>query len=146
MTTTLTKTQVLEGCINAFKDARSKVADALEMLWAVFETKAWEGSYNSWSEFLEDGLQIARSTGSQYLSIYDNYVKHGGLTVKQLREADMAKLYLAARTGGTPDEQYQRAITLSREELKSEASVKADGSEHECEPLIICKQCGRRMG
>ena len=133
---------ILTDCIEAFNQARGAIADALELLWSVNKQEAWKGSYNSFSEFCEDGLQISRSTGNQYVAIYQHYVAEGCITVKQLRNADMNKLYRAISLTGTPEQQYSKALTLSRSELRNE---KTEEDGHECTPVTVCSKCWKRM-
>ena len=122
---------LLNECLEAFANARGKIIDALESLWAVHENNAWEGRYNSFSEFCESGLKISRSTGSKYIKVYEHYIKNASLTIQQLRDADVECLYLALGTEGTPEKQYSNALTLSRAELKDEAVEGKFGSAHE---------------
>jgi len=115
------KDSLLQNCLKVFSEARGKIVDALESLWLVHENSAWEGEYDSFSDFCEQGLRISRSTGSKYIKVYKHYVVNASLTAKQLRNADVECLYLALATEGTPEKQFSRAPTLSRAELKDEA-------------------------
>ncbi len=135
---------VLDTCIQKFTQARTSIADAIQSLWEVKQTVAWKSRFTSWTEFCEDGLKINHSTASQYLSVYEHYIEKGKLTVNRLREADMAKLYKALQTKGTPEEQYSRALTLSRAELRDAANEEA-GHEHKPETITVCAVCGKRL-
>lgn len=121
-----------------------KIVDALESLWKVNEVNAWEGSYGSFSEFCEDGLKIDKGTGSKYLAVYGHYVASGSCTVQQLRKVDIGKLYAAMKTGGTPELQYSRALTLTRKELRQEVTDPNDECKHEHQGNV-CFDCHRRV-
>lgn len=138
----MTPSKTLVGeCIKAFTTARTAIADALALLWDVHSQESWRGEYENWTAFCEDGLKISHGTASQYVKVFDHYVKNGGLAANRLRQADLTKLYLATTTKGSPEEQYARAVTLSRAELR-EQRKEDDG--HECEYYEVCKHCGRR--
>lgn len=132
-------TTLLTDCIRAFTEARGKIADAMESLWKVHEAKAWEGEYESWTDFCEEGLKISHSTASQYVQIYDRYVNQGRLTVNQIRQVDPVKLYKALKLVGTPEQQYSTALTWRREDFKDD--LKENGHTHEF--FMYCKHCWR---
>ncbi len=136
---------VLERTIEMFRTARMAVADAIASLYEVYKTEAWEGRYGSWSEFCEDGLQISKSLGSQYVAVYEYYVEHGSLTVEQIREADIGKLYLALGTEGAPEEKLNIAKTLSRGELKEMISETKNPNCAHANTGVICFDCHKRI-
>lgn len=136
---------LIDKTIKAFADARGSVADAIESLYEVYKTEAWEGRYSSWSEFCEDGLQISKSLGSQYVAVYGYYIEESSLAVKLLREVDISKAYTALALPGTAIEKLDKARFLNRQELRAEASIKADGTEHECVRVCYCSICHRKM-
>lgn len=134
---------LVDNCIEAFTSARVAIADALQMLWEVHANGYWSSKYSSWTEFCEDGLKISHSTASQYVKVYDHYVAQGGLAANELRKADLTKLYLATSTAGSAKDQYSRALTLSRSDLRDQ---RKEDDGHECEAVTLCKHCGKRMG
>lgn len=136
---------LLDKTIKAFADARGSVADAIESLYEVYKTEAWEGRYSSWSEFCEDGLQISKSLGSQYVAVYGYYIEESSLAVKLLREVDISKAYTALALPGTAIEKLDKARFLNRQELRAEASIKENGEEHDHQPITICKICHARL-
>ncbi len=130
---------LLTECIAAFQDARGKIIDAIQTLYAVSDTEAWKDGYTSFSDFCESGLGISKSTGSQYLALYSRYAIEGGISLKQLRNVSPDKLYAAIKLNGTPEQQYSKALTLTRRELKEEHG---DDVPHDHAWIEYCSICG----
>jgi len=136
---------IVDKTIEMFRSARIAVADAIGALYEVYKSEAWEGRYSSWSEFCEDGLQISRSLGSQYVSVYEYYIGQGSLTVEQIREADIGKLYLAINTGGTPEEKLVIAKALTRSELRDLVAEEKNPNCLHPNTVVICTDCRKRL-
>lgn len=133
------KNELLKQCVAVFSNARQGVIEAIQLLYQVHESEAYKAEFETFSEFCEEALDISRSTGSQYIAVYKHYVVEGGLTVKQLRQTDTAKLYTAISLPGTPQKHFAAATTLSRDELKAEKRDVAPCTEHQW--IEICAKC-----
>lgn len=130
---------VVDQCIELFKSARGSVVEAMPLLHQIQKENLWESRYSSFGEFLDE-CGISRSQASRLLKVFEHYSG-----VSQLNSVDPERLYLALKLPGTPEEHFEKAKALSRNELKSEAAVHEDGSEHEHVPVTICKVCGVRL-
>lgn len=136
---------VVDRTIEMFRNARMAVADAIASLYEVYQTEAWQGRFGSWSEFCEDGLQISKSLGSQYISVYEYYIKNGGLTVERIREADIGKLYLALNADGRPEEKLAIAKTLTRGELRQLVAEEKNPNCTHANTAVFCLDCHHRL-
>lgn len=132
----------VDSCLYLFKEAKNRVAEGMPLLHRIFKEGLWASQYSSFGEFADD-LGISRSYASRLITVWEHYAIQGG--VSQLNEVDPDRLYLAMSLDGTSEEQLEKARLLTREELKSEKSMKGDGSEHSHEPITICKICGKRL-
>lgn len=132
-------TSIIEDCIDAFHEARGSVVKAMPLLYTIWEKDLWSEQYSSLGEFL-DVCGVSRSQASRLITVYARF-----RDVPQLETVDPERLYLAAKLDGTPEEQFAKAANLSRGELREQAIFEGTGSEHACEPIQICKTCGKRM-
>jgi len=132
---------LLQETRKAFADIRGSVVVAMQKLHEVYESKAWEGVASSWSEFVESDLGISQGFASKLLSVNKHYVLEGGYSHANIANIDVEKLYLAAKSGGTPAEQIEKAKTLNRSELRQE---REETKDHEHEYIEICKHCSMR--
>lgn len=140
--TQLTNIQILlQEAKTAFADIRGSIVIAMQKLHEVHESKAWEEQYSSFSEFVEEGLQISQGFASKLLSVHKHYLVEGGYSPENIAGIDYEKLYLAQKSGGKIDEQLAKAKTLSRSELRQE---RAETNDHEHEYIEICKHCSMR--
>jgi len=137
-------TIVLTDTANCFKMARRALLDGAHGLRDIQALKLWEGTYNSFGEYVEQECQISQSYASKLIKTYEHYIINGGVSHATLEGTDVEKLYLAISLTGTTHEQAVKAETLTRQEIKAELAVK-DGVEHECVPISICKTCSKRL-
>lgn len=131
---------VLEECRDLFLKARGSVVEAMPLLHKISSELLWSEKYSSFGEFCDD-CGISRSQASRLVATYQHYAIEGGL--EDLSKVDPDRLYLAAKLPGTPEEQYSKALALSRGELREEAALKPDGSEHEFQENLRCTVCGK---
>lgn len=131
----LTNIEVLEECIAQFKEARGSVVKAMPLLYQVWERELWSHKYTSLGEFLDE-CGISRSQASRLIAVYARFQG-----VSQLNSVDPEKLYLSLKLDGSPEEQFAKAATLSRAELKEQDVFEKTGKEHEFSP--ICRICHR---
>jgi hypothetical protein len=138
----LTPTGLLEEARTKFSNFRSSVVEAMAVLYDVHMGEAWKNVADSWGEYVESELQISQSFASKLLTTYKHYCIDANLSQEKIAGIDYEKLYLAAKTEGTPEEQVAKARTLTRRELKEE---KNDEAPHEHIPVSICKTCSIRL-
>ena len=116
-----------------------------EGLYKVHQEGSWQGRFSSWGEFVESpyGLNKSQGWASKHLTIHKHYSLKGGLSSEALEGIATESLYLAASTNGTPEQQVEKARTLSRRALKE--SREDDGHVHSGEIVSIHKCCGLRI-
>jgi hypothetical protein len=129
---------LLQETREAFDSLKSNVVDAMQKLYKVFESKAWESVASSWSEYVESDLGISQGFASKLLAVNKHYLLEGGYSPENIRGVDYERLYLAAKSGGTIEEQLAKAKTLTRSELKQERN---EIEPHEPEYVRFCKIC-----
>lgn len=142
MNTTLTAPQqLLQETKEAFANVRGSVVVAMQRLYKVHESDAWQGVCSSWSEYVESELGISQSFASKLLSVNKHYLVDGGLSPENISGIDYESLYLAKSIPGTIEEQTSMASTLTRKELK-ETKNDREPVPHEFERVCYCKVCG----
>lgn len=132
----LTSVEIVEECIAQFRNARGSVVMAMPLLYKISEENLWEARYSSLGEFLDE-CGISRSQASRLIAVYARFQG-----VSQLNSVDPEKLYLSLKLDGSPEEQFAKAATLSRAELKEQDVFEKTGKEHDCE--FYCKTCHRK--
>lgn len=132
-------TSLLDECIKSFQRVRGSMVEAMINLSAVFAAKEWESKYNSWGEFVEDGLQISESTASKMLKVNESYLLSGLVKPRELEGVDLEKLYLARSLEGSAKERIEKARVLTRDELKQE--TKDEVAPHAHQWIEICAVC-----
>lgn len=134
-----TITQTLEECVKQFRDARGSVVKAMPLLYEIWEKELWSVKYSSLSEFLDE-CGISRSQASRLITVYARFKD-----VPELESVDPERLYLAAKLDGTPQEQFEKARVLTRNEIRETLATKEDGSEHDHLPRLFCSVCWKPM-
>ena len=133
---------LLEQTREAFANVRGSIVYAMQKLYAIHETGEWkQREDDTWGGYVEQELGISQGFASKLLTVNKHYLL-GGIPAESLEGIDYEKLYLAAKTEGTPEEQVAKARTLTRRELKEE---KNDEEPHEHIPVSICKTCSLRL-
>lgn len=122
--------------LNAVRGSTIKIGENL------FNIKSQLPKEENWGSFLQETFDISESFASKLMTIHRVLVLEGGVSQDKLEGIDHEKLYLAARLEGTPEENIEKARTLTRRELKEE---KNDDSPHEHEAITICKHCSIRL-
>lgn len=135
---------ILEKAAKCFTSARRKLIEGAKYLHEVKEKELWKDDHESFSEYLQEKCQVSDSFASKLIQVYDHFCIQGGVAPKELENADTEKLYLALKLPGNPDKQLSQALTLSRQELKSEINDPDDTCKHE-EKITICAGCHRRI-
>lgn len=129
---------LLEQTKKAFADVRSSVIVAMQKLYQVKEEGAWESVASSWGEYVESELGISQGFSSKLLSVNKHYLLEANISPEKIENIDYECLYLAAKTEGTPEEQIEKARTLTRLELKQ---TKNDEAPHTPDFVEYCKTC-----
>ena len=133
-----------DQCIKLFREARKSLLEAAKLLWQVREEGAFKDKYETFTEYVEQGVGVSRGYASKLLTAYQFYCIEGGVSHEKLAKVDVEKLYQAISLTGTPDEKLSKALTLTRREIKEELG---DEDGHVCEPVTItwCKICNKRL-
>lgn len=131
-------TDLLLDTKDSFRDVREKIVHAMQNLFKVHESKIWESVASSWGEYVESELGISQGFASKLLSVNRHYLIEAGLYPEKLEGIDYEKLYLAAKTEGSVEEQLARAKTLTRAELKQEKNEK---DPHTPNFVELCTEC-----
>lgn len=138
---------ILKDCVDAFKRARSSLFEGVALLYQIKENSLWEGQFDSYTAFLEEGCDIDRGYGSRILAAYEHFVVKGGVDQGQLNNIDPNKLYLAIplieRDGAV--QATESARLLSRAEIKDEVREEKFGECTEHTPITICSICHHRL-
>lgn len=141
---TLTPTGILlQETKEAFANVRGSVVVAMQRLYKVHESDAWQGVCSSWSEYVESELGISQSFASKLLSVNNHYLVQGGLDPEIIAGIDYEKLNMVRSLPGTLDEHLSMARTLSRKEIRD-----SFGESIKCEhpkTYVICADCGTRI-
>ena len=140
-----THKDILEETPLLFSKARGQIMRGVRNLWEIRDKGLWAGSTSSFTEYVEDVCQLDKGQASRWLTSYEHYAIQGGVDFAQLGAVNPDRLYLARNLKGTPKQQMEKALQLSRSELKAQAVYEETGSEHECVPVTFCRICHRRM-
>lgn len=121
--------------------------DAVLAAQALYECKrqgVWSERYGTFGEFVET-LGLSQSGASKMISWFTHFAVEGGVSHAKLAEIDQEKLYLATALDGTPEEQVQKALLLSRGEIKAQRIFEKTGEECAHEEIHICRKCHQRL-
>lgn len=134
---------LLDQTKDAFSTMKSSVIWAMQLLYQLRESGEWEQISETWTDFVTDELGLSQGFASRLLTVNRHYLVEGGLSADSLENIDHERLYLAAQTDGTVEQQVEKARLLNRRELREE---KIDsGHIHEPETIEIYKCCGMRV-
>ncbi len=140
-----TTTNILETTGKCFSEGRLSLLAGIAGLIEIFDRELWrEGGYSNFGEYVEQVCQLHPSAASRYMKAYRHYSLEGGFSIAKLAPVDVEKLYLAIGTSGNAEEQFERASSLTRKELREELSVKENGDEHDCTFAEFCTTCWKR--
>lgn len=145
---------LLKNGADCFNAARKNLYAGAAILYEIEQTKAWEGSYSSFTEYVEQQCQLSKGFASKLLQSWKFYVVDRGVSHAKLEGVDAEKLYLSTKlpqetlTGiRSPDDMLLIAREWSREDLRAELSTH-DGKEcdhPEDKRVILCGCCGKRV-
>ena len=136
---------LLEKTEQAFHQARVSTIEAAGLLYECHETGEWRSGYDTWHEFLT-AIDLTPSGATRLLTIHLHYKIEGKISPAKMAQVGVEKLYLATSLTGTPKEQFIKAETLSKTEIKAQRVYEETGEEcaHE-ETYTICKNCHTRL-
>ena len=117
-------TGILERGAMFFTQARKNLLAGAAILHKISEEKLWEGTYSSFSEYLQEACQISDSLASKLIRVYTYFVLEGKVPQRKIEGVDLEKLYLAIHLPVPIAKQLASASTLSRSELKQELAEK----------------------
>lgn len=124
----MNKTNYVRETIDLCKQIETRFLELSARLYKIKENRLWEGSYESYNEFL-DVARISAGNASKLTSIYQYYVVDGGKDQKQLVGIGYSNLYeaipLIERDG--IDVAIVKADTLTRNEIQEEVRDERHG-------------------
>lgn len=113
------------------------------LVYQVYKNELWKGKFSSFAEYVESPEGLGKSQGYiNRLRQVEQFRIDSGFSPEQLQGIDHESVYLALKSGGTPEEIVQKAKTLTRAELRAE---REETKDHVHEAINICKTCGIRL-
>ncbi len=134
---------LLQETKDAFSKLKGSVVEAMQLLYKVRESGEWQSVSETWTDYVRDELDISQGFASRLISVNNHYLIEGGLSPENIEGIDHERLYIAAQTDGSVEEQLAKARTLTRRELKEERVE--GGHVHGTEIIQIYKCCGMRV-
>ena len=133
---------LLEKTEQLFHSARKTTIEAGMALKACIEEDAWKEKYETQGAFVES-LGLTTSGASKLLTVCSHYQL---VSPAKLAEVGVEKLYLATNLQGSPEEQFIKAESLTKTEIKAQRIYEDSGAECEhVETITICKHCNKRI-
>ena len=133
---------ILHKAADCFIGVRKQFIEGAKLLHKISTEKLWEGQHGSFGEYVEQECQLSQSYASKLVQLYQYYAIEGGVSHAKLAAVDPEKAYSAMKLKGNPERQLAPALTLSRQELRTEVADK--GEEHAHEYIEICVKCHKR--
>lgn len=131
---------VLDRSIQIARQINSAIEVLRPLVYEVYEKELWKGRFSSFGEYVESPEGLNRSQGyASKLRTTEQWRLDNSLSEQDLAGIDYECLYLAIKSGGTPEEILSKARTLNRIELKQE---RAEHDQHPFEENPDCKVCG----
>jgi hypothetical protein len=130
---------LLEKTEQLFHNARVSLIEAAAALYEVQKTEVWKHVSENWGEYVAT-LGISQTAASKYINVIEHY---RDVSQRKLADVDLEKLYLAKSLEGTPEEHFEKALVLSRSELKEQKVFEESGEEHQ--HSYICRICHRQL-
>ena len=133
--------------IDLVKSIETRFLELGARLYKIKEEKLWEGTYDSYYEFL-DAAHVNPSMATMLTKVHQFYVVEGKRTEEQLKSIGYSNLYqaipLIERDG--VEMAVVKAETLTRSEIIDEVKEKKHGT-HRCavgaERWGACEKCGK---
>lgn len=143
----MSPTNFVRETIDLIRSIETRFLELGSRLYKIREERLWEGTYDSYPEFLE-AAHITQGHASMLASIHKHYIVDGGMETKQLAGVPYSNLYeaipLIEKEGiGSA---AAKAETLTRAEIKDEVrEVKHGVHEHlpKNEDRFAVCECGK---
>lgn len=114
-----------------------------EYVWKVYHSGDWKEYKDTWREFVQEVLKKSLGWATKRMASHQRFVIEGGFSPAKLDEVgDTERLYLSTLTEGSPEEQFARALTWSRDDFKED---KKDVCEHPMPPITVCPDCWKQI-
>lgn len=130
----------LEASIFLARKIQGAVDVLRPLVYQVWKDELWRGRFSSFGEYVESPEGLNKSQGyASKLRSNEEWRLESGLSQEQIAGIDNETLYLARKSGGTPEEIISKGKTLNRAELRQ---TQQEYEPHEIDPIVICKTCG----
>lgn len=126
-----------------------------EKLKVIRETNAWEGRYEDFNDFTDNGLKMNKGTVSKLIQIFETFVERYKFPRETLAEASWTNLYTVIpliENKQDAETWVDRASTLTRTDLGRFIKEKKTGKDmttcdHDYEEIVMlkCKECGQKI-
>ena len=126
-----------------------------ETIKKIRDNNAWEGKYEDFADFVENGLKMNQGTASKLVKIYETFVEKYNFPREKLIETSWTHLYQVIpliENKEDAEEWIDKASTLTRTDLGRCIKEKQTGRdmgecEHDYERIIMlkCKECGKKI-
>ena len=126
-----------------------------ETIKKIRDNNAWEGKYEDFADFVENGLKMNQGTASKLVKIYDTFIEKYGFPREKLIETSWTHLYQVIpliENKGDAEEWIDKASTLTRTDLGREIKERQTGKDmgicdHDWEEITMlkCRNCGQKI-
>lgn len=141
------KLEFVRETIDLVKSIETRFLELGARLYKIKEEKLWEGSYDSFYEFL-DAAHVNPSMATMLTKVHQFYVVEGKQKPEQLKSIGYSNLYqaipLIERDG--IEGAVVKAETLTRSEIIDEVKEKKHGAHKHtvgAERWGVCEKCGK---
>lgn len=135
---------LLEKTEQLFHSARVFLIEAAAALYQVQQTEAWKEVHPTWGDYVNT-LGLSPTKASKLTSTFEHFVIKGGVSHAKVASMELDRLYLSKGLQGTPAEQVEKALLLTRGELREQKFFEEHGQEHEHDPITVCRICDKRL-
>lgn len=130
---------VLEKSIFIARHINSAIDVLRPLVYQVWKDELWKEKFSSFGEYVESPEGLNKSQGyASKLKQVEQFRLDSGFSEKEIAGVDYESIYLALKSGGTPEEILAKAKVLTRAELRQEQQ---ETQPHPFEELVICKVC-----
>jgi hypothetical protein len=122
-----------------------------ESLKIIHENDSWQGKYEDYADFIENGLKMNQGTASKLVKIFETFVEKYAFPREKLIETSWTNLYTVIpliQDKDDAEEWIDKASTLTRTDLGREIEERKTGKEmkecdHEWEIITMrrCRNC-----
>lgn len=144
MTELIPTEQVLEQSIQIARQISNAIDVLRPLVYRVWKDDLWMHRFSSFAEYVESPDGLGKSQGYvSKLKQVEQFRIESGLSQEKIAGIDHESMYLALKSGGTPEEIVEKARTLTRAELKAERNEK-EPCLHE-EHGDVCYSCWTKL-